>query len=754
MSSSALRAQLMRLAGMLPRGSSLPDQAWIGRHIWMVRVLWVHVAGLTAWGVLSGEQLGPLALAINPIAVCGVIAATTTLGRKARAAAVCLGLLTSSAVVVYLMGGAIEGHFHFFVMVTLLALYEEWFPYLLAFGYVLVHHGLFGALGPHTVFNHPGGEHHPLKWAAIHAVFIAGLGVVNLVSWRINENGRLHTRESEDRFRSAFDDAPTSMALVGLDGIVQQVNEAMCMRTGFSSSELVGAPLSRLILEEDRTASGFPSIDSDEAELQYRRQDGTTGWGLWHHSILRDPDGEANAFISHCVDVTKRRIAERALEWQANHDALTRLPSRELFISKMEAALERRDETWVAVLFVDLDDFKNVNDSLGHEAGDQLLTAVAERLSQVLRPGDVLARFGGDEFSVLLPGIADERQALKVADRLAQALRTPIVVSGQPRFVSASVGLRLSGPLDADVDPKAILRDADTAMYRAKELGKGRCEVFDVAMREEADERLEFELSLRGALERDEFRLVFQPVISLVDRRVSGVEALLRWHHPVHGVIAPMRFIPLVERNGLIVPIGAWVLREACRQFVSWDHGQLTLAVNVAVQQLASEGFVEMVQAVIEESGIAPERLCLEITETSMMEDLDFLVQTLEELKALGVRIAIDDFGVGYASLRQLRTRIPVDTLKIDRSFIAGMTTDHGDATIVEGVVRLAHALGLQVMAEGIEALEQAAILEAWNCQSGQGFLFAKPIDADEIATLMPAGRAIAAAAFNAQLSS
>ena len=750
MSPSALRAQFTRLAGTLPRGSSLPDEAWIGRHTWMVRVLWVHVAGLTIWGVLSGEQLWPLALAINPIAVCGVIAATKTLGRRARAAAVCIGLLTSSAVVVYLMGGAIEGHFHFFVMVTLLALYEEWFPYLLAFGYVLVHHGLFGVLGPQTVFNHSGGEHHPLKWAAIHAVFIAGLGVVNLVSWRINENSRLRTRESEDRFRSAFDDAPTSMALVGLDGIVQQVNEAMCMRTGFSSSELVGAPLSRLILEEDRLASEFPSIDSNEAELQYRRQDGTTGWGLWHHSILRDPDGQANAFISHCVDVTKRRIAERALEWQANHDALTRLPSRELFISKMEVALERRDETWVAVLFVDLDDFKNVNDSLGHEAGDQLLTAVAERLSQVLRPGDVLARFGGDEFSVLLPGIADERQAVKVADRLAQALRTPIVVCGQPRFVSASVGLRLSGPLDADVDPKAILRDADTAMYRAKELGKGRCEVFDVAMREEADERLEFEHSLRGALERDEFRLVFQPVVSLVDRRVTGVEALLRWHHPVHGVIMPMRFIPLIERNGLIVPIGAWVLHEACRQFVSWDHGQLTLAVNVAVQQLVSEGFVAMVHAVLEESGIAPERLCLEITETSMTEDLDFLVQTLEELNALGVSIAIDDFGVGYASLRQLRTRIPVDTLKIDRSFIAGMTMDHGDATIVESVVRLAHALGLQVVAEGIETPEQAAILEEWNCQSGQGFLFAKPIGPDEIAMLMPAGRARAAAALNA----
>lgn len=746
---ASVRAVLARVAKVLPRGASLPDEDWSARHRWMLVVLWTHFVGLLVWGGSTDLSLWPLALMVNTIAVCGIVATAHGLGRRLRAAVVCIGLLTSSTAVVYLMGGAIEGHFHFFVMVTLLALYEEWFPYLVAFAYVLAHHGLFGILSPHTVFNHEGGIHNPLKWAAIHALFIAGLGIVNLVSWRINETSRLLMAQSEERFRSAFDDAPTSMALVGLDSVVQQVNEAMCVRTGFSSSEMVGNPLGELIAEEDRGMSWFPSTDSGEIEVRYRRKDGTIGWGLWHHSILRDQHGQANAFISHCVDVTKRWHAEQELVWQANHDALTRLPSREFFIKKMEAALDRRDQsdaTGVAVLFVDLDDFKSINDSLGHEAGDQLLTAVAERLSRVLRPEDVLARFGGDEFSVLLPGIVDEQQAVQVAGRLAEALRAPLVVAGVPRYVSASVGLRLSGPLDVDIDPKTILRDADAAMYRAKELGKGRCEVFDVSMRESAVERLDFEQGLRGALERDEFRLVFQPIVSLGDRRVSGVEALLRWHHPVHGVIAPMRFIPLIERNGLIVPIGAWVLREACRQFVSWDHGQLTLSVNVAVQQLASEGFVEVVQSLIEESRIAPERLCLEITETSMMEDLRFLVQTLDELKALGVRIAIDDFGVGYASLRQLRTRIPVDTLKIDRSFIAGMTNDRGDATIVEGIIRLAHALGLQVVAEGIETPEQAAILEQWSCQSGQGYLFAKPMDADAIAALMPVGRARAAA--------
>ncbi len=754
---AAVPAVLARVTKMVPRGASLPDEDWSVRHRWMLVVLWMHVVGLLVWGGFTDLSLWPLALMVNTIAVCGIVATARALGRRLRAAVVCIGLLTASTAVVYLMGGAIEGHFHFFVIVTLLALYEEWFPYLVAFAYVLVHHGLFGVLSPHTVFNHEGGIHNPLKWAAIHSVFIAGLGIVNLMSWRINETSRLLTAQSEERFRSAFDDAPTSMALVGLDGVVQQVNEAMCDRTGFASSELIGNPLRELIADEDRDMRRFPSTDSGEIEVRYRRQDGTIGWGLWHHSILRDQHGQATAFISHCVDVTKRRDAEQELVWQANHDVLTRLPSRAFFIRKMEAALDRKDQneaTWVAVLFVDLDDFKGINDSLGHEAGDQLLTAVAERLSRVLRPGDVLARFGGDEFSILLPGIVDEQQAVKVAGRLAEALLAPLVVAGVPRHVSASVGLRLSGPRDVDVDPGTMLRDADIAMYRAKQLGKGRCEVFDVSMREAAVERLDFEHGLRGALERDEFRLVFQPVVSLVDRRVSGVEALLRWHHPVQGVIAPMRFIPLIERNGLIVPIGAWVLQEACRQFVSWDHGKLTLAVNVSVRQLASNGFVDVVQGVIDESGIAPERLCLEITETSTTEDLDCLVQVLDELKTLGVRIAIDDFGVGYASLRQLRTRIPIDILKIDRSFIAGMTNDRGDATIVEGIIRLAHALGLQVVAEGIETSEQAAILEAWDCQSGQGYLFAKPIDGDEIAALVQGCRARAAAALVSPQSS
>ncbi len=745
----SVTARVATLTRLLPRGSNLPDADWAARHRWMLAVLWVHVVVLAAWGLVAGESPVALAVAVNPIAVCGLVAMLRPYGRRIRAAAVCIGLLTASAVVVYLMGGAIEGHFHFFVMVTLLALYEEWFPYLLAFAYVLAHHGLFGVLGSHQVFNHADGLAHPLKWAIIHAGFIAGLGVVNLVSWRINETSRLLTEASEERFRSAFDDAPTSMALVGPDGVIQQVNAAMCERTGFSQSELVGYPLSELVAPEGRDAMSFPLLETGEHELRYVRQDGSSGWGVWYHSALRDGDGNAAAFISHCVDVTVRKHAEQALEWQANHDGLTRLASRDFFVKQMEMALERRpgdDGTWVAVLFVDLDDFKDINDSLGHEAGDALLTAVAERLSGVVRPGDVLARFGGDEFSVLLPGIADEQHALRVADRLTEALRAPIVVGGVPRFISASAGLRLCDPRDVDVEPKAILRDADAAMYRAKRLGKGRCEVFDVSMHEEALERLELEHSMRGALERDEFRLVFQPVVTLGDRRVCGVEALIRWHHPEHGVIAPMRFIPLAERNGLIIPIGEWVLREACRRFVSWEHAQLTLSVNVAVQQIADGAFVDLVRAAIAETGIDPERLCLEITETSMVEDDNLLIRTLEELKAIGVRIAIDDFGVGYASLRQLRTRIPVDTLKIDRSFIAGMTTDQCDATIVEGVVHLAHALGLQVVAEGIETAEQAAILMEWSCQSGQGYLFARPIDADEIAKLMPSARASVAA--------
>ena len=725
-----------RFGGALPKGRTLPPAVWERRHAWMLRLVWAHAVALFAWGLLAGHPMWHAAVDAGPVAICALMAARRRFSRRSRAVAVCVGLLTSSAVVVHLMNGAIEGHFHFFVMVSVLALYEEWFPYLLAFAFVLGHHGLMGALDPASVYNHPDAVAHPWRWAGIHALFIGALGIVNVVHWRLNEEARADAMHSRERFRRAFDDAPIGMALAGLDGVVQRANAALCERVG---ADPAGRPLAGLVDAGDLGGRPFPA-DGGEIELRYAD---SGAWGLWHHSLLTGRDGRPEAWISHCIDVSKRRTAEEELSWQANHDALTGLPNRELFMERLSGSLGPGGR--VAVLLVDLDDFKVVNDSLGHSAGDRLLSAVAERLCRVLRPTDVMARFGGDEFTVLLPGITSEGYALGVARRLAETLREPLVLDGERRYVTASVGVSFSGP--GEHDPHGLLRDADAAMYRAKELGKSRCEVFDDSMRERAMERLELESGLRHALADGELRLVYQPLVTLDDGRVTGVEALLRWDHPIFGVVAPLRFVSLAERNGLIIPIGAWVLHEACRQLAAWGDKAISVSVNVSARQLGSTDLVDVVRTALEDSGIAPVRLCLEITETAMMADPGAIGETLRALKALGVRLAVDDFGVGHASLRQLRALLPVDTLKIDKSFVDGITRDADDAAIVEGVVRLAHSLGLQAVAEGVETADQVAMLRSFSCQTGQGYHFARPAEPEAIARMLTAATATATAA-------
>jgi len=707
----------------------------------MIWLLWAHVAVLPLFAVARGYSLLHGVLEIALPAAAALAGRSPRLSRRTRACVVSVGLLTCSAVLVHLWGGRIEGHFHFFVMVTLLSTYEEWVSYLVAIAYVALHHAVGGVVDSHSVFDHAEGRAQPALWAAIHAAFILALSVVNVLCWRLNEDARLETTASESRFRSAFDDAPTGMAIVSLDGEITRVNEAFCARTGYAQEELAGRRLDELTPPEDRDGRPWPRVDGETRELERRflRGDGSIGWALWQHSLTRDPDGRPSSYVSHCLDISKRKDAEAALSWQAHHDALTALPNRALFVQRLSGALDRRRRPGggqVAVLFVDLDNFKVVNDSLGHGAGDRLLEAVAERLGRIVRPQDVIARFGGDEFTVLLSDVHDERHALRIADRLATALRAPIAVDGVHRFISASVGLSLA---DEGSDADSLLRDADAAMYRAKELGKGRCEVFDASMRRRAVERLELESSLRGAVERGELRLEYQPQVRLPEGTISGVEALVRWQHPEHGLIAPLNFIPIAEQTSLILPIGAWVLREACRQAALWDVPDLAISVNVSPRQLSEAGFPDEVAATLRASGLAPERLCLEITETAVLADVEASTAVLGRLKALGVRLAIDDFGVGHASLRHLRQLLPVDTLKIDKSFVDGILADHEDSAIVESVIRLAHSLGLEAVAEGVEHGDQAARLGELHCQTAQGYHFARPQPAEAITRLLAA---------------
>jgi diguanylate cyclase (GGDEF)-like protein len=384
----------------------------------------------------------------------------------------------------------------------------------------------------------------------------------------------------------------------------------------------------------------------------------------------------------------------------------------------------------VAVLLADLDRFKVVNDSLGHTAGDRLLVAVANRILGSLQPGEVTARFGGDEFAVLSEGAGGPEGAEAIAARLHDALLAPFVLDGREVHVSASIGI--AQPRLGNDPPEALLRDADTAMYRAKAQGPSRSELFDDAMRLRALDRLDTEDALRRAVATGQLRVMYQPIISLADERVTGVEALVRWAHPSRGLLPPADFIGVAEETGLIVPLGAWVLEEACLQSREWP---VEVAVNISGTQLSQPDLASMVESVLGRTGASPASLCLEITESVLMEDAEPAIGTLDALKGLGVRIAIDDFGTGYSSLHYLK-RYPIDVLKVDRSFVAGLGVDDEDSAIVSAVISMAHALGLEAVAEGVTSAAQLAELRVRGCDQAQGFYFATPLPAQRLTSM------------------
>nr|WP_231126730.1 EAL domain-containing protein [Motilibacter aurantiacus] len=438
--------------------------------------------------------------------------------------------------------------------------------------------------------------------------------------------------------------------------------------------------------------------------------------------------------------------AQARLAHQAAHDPLTDLPNRTVFLDRLTLALERsrRDGTGTLVLFLDLNRFKDVNDSLGHRVGDELIRAVAGRLCSAVRPHDTVARFGGDEFIILCEGVRNEPHAVEIAERVKEVLARPFVLGGTELFVTASIGMALGrSPLDS---PEALIENADAAMYRAKQRGDMSFEVFDQAMRERASRRLATRSALHRAVERREFRLFYQPIVSLPTGRLVGVEALVRWQHPEEGLLAPDRFIPLAEETGLIVPIGAQVLQDACRQARAWSSGDgpgLTVSVNLSPRQLDDPLLPDIVRTAISGSGVRPSAIALELTETSVMEDVAASEAMLHSLKGLGVRLYVDDFGTGYSSLSYLH-RLPVDELKVDRSFVARMGTAGRDGQIVGAVVSLAHSLGLVAVAEGVETRDQALELKALGCEKAQGYHFGRPLPAERITELRAAGPASA----------
>ena len=525
---------------------------------------------------------------------------------------------------------------------------------------------------------------------------------------------------------------------------------------GYSDGDLHGEPddwfgrvhpqdLERLKSQIADHLDGPSSHFQNEHRILHK--DGSYRWVLCRGVAERDGKGQATRMAGSQTDISERKRAEERLTHDAFHDVLTGLPNRSLFTSLLDrciARLKRRYDYRFAVLFLDIDRFKVINDSLGHMVGDQLLVAASKRLASCLRPGDTVARLGGDEFTILLDDIIDEKDAIRVAERIQAELMAAFKIGSNEVFTSASIGIALSGP--AYRRPEEILRDADTAMYRAKAGGKARHEVFDTDMHRHAVTLLKLETDLRRALERDEFRMVYQPIVALETGRLAGFEALLRWDHPERGLVTPTEFIALAEETGLIIPIGQWALREACRQLNQWlaiprnGADPLMVSVNLSARQFEDRALVEIVADVLAVTGLPAASLKLEITESVLMDQAEASVRLLDDLRQSGVQVQIDDFGTGYSSLGYLH-RFSLDALKIDQSFVSRVGLDNENSEIVRTIVALARNLGMTVVAEGVETIEQRNYLETLSCEHVQGFLFAGPLDVGEAEALIRSGR-------------
>jgi len=598
-------------------------------------------------------------------------------------------------------------------------------------------------------------------WSEPILIFVAGasLGLAMFAVLYVLARGRAralavadHATSSlgavEERFRSAFEDAPIGMALVGRDHTIQRVNRSLCRMLSRSANALVGSGLDAIAHADDvnrvgdhldALMRGDPVTSPLEARFVEAHGAPVTA-SISASRVSEDSTGSGSSqpyFIVQIEDVSERKATAARLAHQASHDALTEVWNRSAFAATLEVALEEPG-TGIAVLFIDLDRFKVVNDTLGHAAGDEVLRITAQRIEAALRTGDEVARMGGDEFTVLARDVADADDAATLARRIHAAVAEPIAVASSTVSVTPSIGIALSH--GGHATPDSLLRDADTAQYRSKSHGRSRIEFFDAEARSETRRILEIEQELGHALESDEILLHYQPEVDLDTGAVTGVEALMRWDHPTRGLLAPVDFIDIAEESGLIVPLGSWAIREACRQARVWDDAGvgagLAMSVNLSARQFLLPDLPDLVASALTDSAFDARRLCLEMTETALMDEGDATLLSLEALRALGVQLSVDDFGTGYSSLEYLK-RFPVDWLKIDQSFVDGLGTDAEDTAIVTAVVSLAHALDLRVVAEGVETSEQLANLRTLGCDVGQGTYFSPPLPADELAEFL-----------------
>jgi diguanylate cyclase (GGDEF)-like protein/PAS domain S-box-containing protein len=571
-------------------------------------------------------------------------------------------------------------------------------------------------------------------------------GVVNLRTRSARAEAEGALRESENKLNNI---------LVSIDNVVWSARGEALISISPVAEKLYGRPVAdfyadpllwlSLVHPDDQVrvrewlSQLAGNVQASGCEFRIVRADGAERWLLMRGTSVRDAQGQVIRLDGVAIDITERKEYERRIEYLANHDALTDLANRNLLGDRLQQALEltRRDGRLLGVLFLDLDRFKDINDSVGHSVGDALLRSVAARLAELVRSCDTVARQGGDEFIILLSEPKDGLEVGQVAQRIVDGLAAPFVVGGHELHVTASIGVTVF-PLDGD-DMQALLRNADTAMYRAKEENGNNFQFYSRDMGLRALERASLETALRHAIERNEFELVYQPKVDLAHGRIIGAEALIRWRHPELGLVSPVRFIPLAEDTGLIIPIGEWVLRTACLQNKAWQDAGLPLfrvAVNLSARQFRQASLVQDVADILQESGLEAQYLELELTESLVMHDAEQFIAKLGGIKALGVRLSIDDFGTGYSSLSYLK-RFPIDTLKIDQSFVRDIVTDADDAAIVRSIISLGHSLNLKVIAEGVETEAQLAYLRHHRCDEMQGYFFSRPLAPEAFATLL-----------------
>jgi diguanylate cyclase (GGDEF)-like protein/PAS domain S-box-containing protein len=724
-----------RLLRLVPQGRTLSQPDWNRRHRAILVILGCYVVGLFGFGWVRGFSIGHVLIDSGAVAVLTAWAAQPLGGRKLRSTLASLAMLTAASMGVHLSGGSIEAHFQFFVVITVLMLYQDWLPFLVAIAYVVGEHGVVGVLIPSAVYNHADARSQPWLWAGIHGAFVLAASAANMAHWSLSESDQRRAQATELSYRRLFGGNPQPMWVYdAVSYRFLEVNDAAIAHYGYSREEFLSMTIKDIRPAEEVDAVLASARSNQELEVS----------GPWRH-LTRDgreilvqisshavPYGEGVARHVMAEDVTKREHLVTQLRHQAFHDSLTSLPNRALLLDRLTVLLDqsRRSGLQVAVLFCDIDGFKPINDSLGHATGDDLLREVAARFSGVLRAEDTLARLGGDEFVVVCE-LAGEHAAMQLAERLAASLVAPIYLAGHEVRTSTSVGIAITA--GGVIGAEDLVRNADIAMYRAKTRGRGDFEIFDTAMHERAVQRLALEQDLRPAMGRGEFVLHYQPLLAASDRHLLGFEALVRWQHPTRGLVPPAEFIGIAEDSGFILTLGAWVLGEACRQVAEWStlySTPLKVSVNMSARQLADPGFAEYIQGTLDATGMPAHNLVLEITESVLMANVEASFERLDQIKLLGVQVSVDDFGTGYSSLSYL-SQVPLDYLKLDRSFVGGLETDPRARVLASTVVNLARNLGIRSVAEGVETDGQCAILAGLGCDVLQGYLLGMPVPAD-----------------------